>query len=49
MRGLLSNSETLHVALLPDVGCARKGLIKINIKASDSLSNLNRRELGVAP
>lgn len=36
--------NTLH-----SVCCEREGLIKINIKVSDSLSNLNRRELGVAP
>lgn len=38
-----------HDSLLPAVGWVREGLIKINIKVSDSLSNLNRRELGVAP
>lgn len=46
----LSFSAPRHnTSLLPDVGCVRQGLIKINIKVSDSLSNLNRRELGVAP
>lgn len=49
LKNLLSQALAHHVSLSPDVGCVREGLIKINIKVSDSPSNLNRGELGVAP
>lgn len=43
------STKAPHDSLFPAVGWVREELIKINIRVSDSLSNLNRRELGVAP
>lgn len=43
------STETQRVPLFSDVGCVKEGLIAVGIKVGDSLSNLNRRELGVAP
>lgn len=43
------STETQRLPLFPDVGCVKEGLTAVGIKVSDSLSNLNRRELGVAP
>lgn len=46
---LLHFSTETRVPQFPDVGCVSEELIAVGIKVSDSLSNLNRGELGVAP